>query len=99
DFFSFDVSSTPAPASISNTPIQNNLLLQLYDDNYDLLIDLAEQQALSTEEADWKTFKGLMSLGIDSAMGLVAPFLPAVLNIPFFVAQTLGLLKAGGRAV
>ena len=99
DFFSFDVSSTPAPASISNTPIQKNLLLQLYDDNYDLLIDLAAQQALSTEEADWKTFKGLMSLGSDSAMGFAAPFLPAVLNIPFFVAQTLGLLKAGGRAV
>lgn len=99
DLISYDISSTPAPVSISNTPIQKNLLLQLYDDNYDLLMDMAAQQALSTEEADWKTFKGLMSLGSDSVMGLVAPFLPAVLNIPLFVAQTLSLLKAGERAV
>lgn len=99
DFFSFDIYSPPSPVTISNTPVNGNVLLHLYEDNYNLLIDMAAQQSLSTAQADWQTFKGLMSLSAQAVLGLATPFLPAALNIPLFVSQTLDLLKAGVHAV
>ena len=90
DFFSFDVYSTPAPVTLSGEAIEGNAFLTLYDDNTALLLDMAKQQSVTTSEADWTSFKTLLSLIAETAL----MFLPGKLSLPITVWQTQDTLKS-----
>ncbi|WP_019408808.1 dermonecrotic toxin domain-containing protein [Pseudomonas psychrophila] len=84
----------PAPPTLAQSPIMGNLFIEMYKDNYKSLLDMAAAQAESTAQADWESFKYLMSLIITSALML----LPGRLSIPLAVWQSLGWLRQGVEA-
>lgn len=84
----------PAPPTLAQSPIMGNLFIDMYQDNYKTLLDMAAAQAESTAQADWESFKYLMSLIVTSALML----LPGRLSIPLAVWQSLGWLRQGGEA-
>ena len=90
DFFSFDVYSTPSPVTLSSEAIEGNAFLTLYDDNTVMLLDMAKQQSVTTSEADWASFKTLLSLIAETAL----MFLPGKLSLPITVWQTQDTLKS-----
>lgn len=90
DFLSFDVMTTPAPVTISQQPFTGNVLSRLYKDNCSLLSDMAKSQSITRGEADWASFKTLLSL----VMETVTLFLPARLTLPVTIWQTRDTLKA-----
>lgn len=85
----------PASPTLASRPVAGNLYKQLYSDNYQLLLQMAAAQSKSTAQADWESFKYLMSLLAQTAL----MFLPARLSIPVVVWQSLGMLRAGVSAV
>ncbi|MQT44212.1 MULTISPECIES: dermonecrotic toxin domain-containing protein [unclassified Pseudomonas] len=82
------------PPTLARTPIAGNLFRVMYKDNYEALLTMAAAQTETTAQADWEAFKYLMSLVITSAL----MFLPARLNIPLVVWQSLGWLTQGVEA-
>lgn len=82
------------PPTLARTPIAGNLFRVMYKDNYEALLKMAAAQTETTAQADWEAFKYLMSLVISSAL----MFLPARLNIPLVVWQSLGWLTQGVEA-
>ena len=82
------------PPTLARTPIAGNLFRVMYKDNYEALLKMAAAQTETTAQADWEAFKYLMSLVITSAL----MFLPARLNIPLVVWQSLGWLTQGVEA-
>ena len=82
------------PPTLAKTPIAGNLFRVMYKDNFEALLTMAAAQTETTAQADWEAFKYLMSLVITSAL----MFLPARLNIPLVVWQSLGWLSQGVEA-
>ena len=83
--------STPAPVTLASRPIAGNLFLQLYSDNYHLLLAMAALQSKTTAEKDWESFKYLLTLVVSTAI----MFVPGKLSIPFVVWQGVGLAREG----
>lgn len=83
-----------APPTLAMNPIAGNLFTELYKDNYDGLLGMAAAQTETTAQADWESFKVVMSLIVSSAV----MFLPARLSIPLVVWQALGGLRQGVEA-
>ena len=84
----------PAPPTLAINPVAGNFYTVMYKDNYEALLTMAAAQTESTAEADWESFKYLMSLILSSAL----MFLPARLSIPLVVWQSLGWLEQGVAA-
>lgn len=83
-----------APPTLAINPIAGNLFTELYKDNYEGLLGMAAAQTETTAQADWESFKVVMSLIVSSAL----MFLPARLSIPLVVWQALGGLTQGVEA-
>lgn len=83
-----------APPTLALNPIAGNLFTELYKDNYEGLLEMAAAQTETTAQADWESFKVVMSLIVSSAL----MFLPARLSIPLVVWQTLDGLRQGVEA-
>jgi|GEM_PF-6594864 len=94
DFFSIDLFETPAPVTISQDEYAGNLLSKMYKDNCQQLLYMAKSQSVTTAEADWGSFKELLSL----VMATVIQFMPARLAIPVTIWQTRDTLKAAASA-
>lgn len=82
------------PVTLANRPVAGNLFNEMYKDNYHLLLDMAAQQAKTTQEQDWESLKYLLSLLVETAL----MFLPGKLSIPLVVWQGLGALSQGVEA-
>ena len=83
-----------AAPTLAINPIAGNLFAELYNDNYEALLEMAAAQSETSAEADWESFKVVMSLIVSSAL----MFLPARLSIPLVVWQALGWLSQGVEA-
>ena len=83
-----------APPTLSSTPITGNLFIEMYKDNYETLLEMAMAQSQTIAEADWASFKYLLSLIVTSAL----MFMPGRLSIPLAVWQSLGWLQQGVEA-
>ena len=94
DFFSIDLFETPAPITISQEDFKGNFLSKMYKDNCQRLLDMAKSQSVTTAEADWASFKELLSL----VMATAIQFVPARLAIPLTIWQTRDTLKAVASA-
>ncbi|MFP3516036.1 DUF6543 domain-containing protein [Pseudomonas sp. SIMBA_077] len=90
-----DVWQTPAPVALANRPIIGNLFATLYKDNYRLLLDMAALQSKTSAQADWESFKYVLTLVVSTAI----MFVPGKLSVPIVVWQGLGLLREGVSAV
>ncbi|HCN65528.1 MAG TPA: hypothetical protein DIT33_19305 [Pseudomonas sp.] len=94
DFYSVDLLEAPAPVTISQDEYTGNLLSKMYKDNCQQLLYMAKSQSVTTAEADWASFKELLSL----VMETVLQFMPARLAIPLTIWQTRDTLKAAASA-
>lgn len=57
--------------TLATTPVDGNLLLQLFDDNLALLPHLLSSHSLPSAQADWDAAKNLFSSGIQQIRGLL----------------------------
>ncbi|WP_247841737.1 DUF6543 domain-containing protein [Pseudomonas sp. MWU12-3103b] len=57
--------------NLATTPVDGNLLLQLFDDNLALLPHLLSSHSLPSAQADWDAAKHLFSSGIQQIRGLL----------------------------
>ncbi|WP_408980399.1 hypothetical protein [Pseudomonas sp. B21-051] len=57
--------------TLAATPVDGNLLLQLFDDNLALLPHLLSSHSLPSAQADWDAAKDLFSSGIQQIRGLL----------------------------
>lgn len=94
DFFSIDLFETPAPITISQDEYAGNLLSKMYKDNCQQLLYMAKSQSVTTAEADWASFKELLSL----VMATAIQFVPARLAIPLTIWETRDTLRAVASA-
>jgi hypothetical protein len=58
--------------SLASSPINGNLLKQLFDDNTELLLKLLTSQSQANQQSEWETVKDLFRAGVQQAIQFLA---------------------------
>ncbi|WP_150641810.1 dermonecrotic toxin domain-containing protein [Pseudomonas fluorescens] len=78
-----------ADIKLASSPINGNLLKQLFDDNTDLLLKLLGSQSQAKQHAEWETVKDLFGTSVQQAI----QFLAGKLAYPLVVWQSYQYFK------
>jgi hypothetical protein len=91
----FGFSLDPAPARLSRTALTGNAFHHLFEESLSNLQYLAQTRTVTKAEADWKSFRYLMTLGLEQS----SMFLPGKLAVLVNTWQSLDWIKAGASAL
>ena len=86
------LTATDTPGSeigLASTPINGNLLKQLFEDNTHRLLKMLGSQSEGNRQSEWETIKDLFKTGIQQAI----QFLPGKLAYPLVVWQSYQYFK------
>lgn len=79
-----------APVTLDIQPIMGNALHQQFEDTVQLLKDMANAQTVTTAEAEWASFKQLMTLGAEQLL----MFVPGRLGLMIGAWQSFSFAQA-----
>jgi hypothetical protein len=88
-------SPTPAPAQLHRAVIEGNAFHHLFTESLANLQYLAQTRTVSKEEANWKAFRYLVTLGFEQS----SLFLPGKLAVLVNTWQSFDWIKAGVTAL
>ncbi|GAB7528266.1 hypothetical protein PS3A_06740 [Pseudomonas sp. 3A(2025)] len=79
---SFDIVPTaPGPARLHLVPLKENALTIMFEDMIEHLKAIAATQAISSAQAQWKSFTDLMTLGVEQASAFLPGRLAILVNL------------------
>ena len=83
------LAATSSEIKLASTPINGNLLKQLFEDNTHLLLKMLTGQSEANRQSAWETVKNLFKTGVQLAL----QFLPGKLAYPLVVGQSYQHIK------
>ncbi|MEB0090261.1 hypothetical protein RHM65_14030 [Pseudomonas sp. CCI4.2] len=82
------------PVTLSYEPIPGNLLTYLFEDTLNVLKQMAQQQTVTTAQADWESFTYLMTLGAEQML----IFMPGELGVLIAAWQGVLMLQSSAES-